>query len=72
MSLSVLAIGAGSLHYQWKKDGQNITDPDCIGVDTSNLRITSFSNAHVGMYTCTIKDDQMSEESHSAQLNLGN
>ena len=72
MSLSVFAIGTGQLKYQWKKDGQNVTDSECIGPDTSNLGITSFSDAHVGWYTCVIKDSQMSVESYPARLDLGN
>ena len=71
VSLSVLAIGTGQLNYQWKKDGQNITDPEYIGFDTSTLGITSVSDAHIGKYTCAVGDNQTSVESKSAQLEIG-
>ena len=71
VSLSVLAIGTGLLKYQWRKDGQDIKDPKCIGVDTSTLGITSVSDAHIGKYTCIVEDSQTSVESKSAQLEIG-
>jgi hypothetical protein len=70
VSLSVSVIGAENLSYQWKKDEHDITDRQCIGIDTSHLTILSFSDAHVGKYTCTIKDNQTSVESNPAQLNF--
>ena len=71
MSLSVSAIGLGSLSYKWKKDGQDITDPECTGVDTSNLTICSFSHEHVGSYMCIVSNHQMTVESNPAELESG-
>ena len=71
VSLSVVAIGAGQLKYQWRRNEQDINDPKCIGVDTSNLGITSVSDVHIGKYTCIVEDSQMSVESKPAQLDLG-
>ena len=71
VSLSVLAIGTGQLKYRWRKDGQDIKDPKCIGVDTRSLGITSVSDAHIGKYTCIVEDSQTSVESKPAQLDLG-
>ena len=71
VSLSVSAIGAGNLNYKWKKDGKDVSDPGCTGVDTSTLTIVPFSSAHVGKYTCTVRDCHRSVESKSAELDFG-
>ena len=65
------AIGAGNLNYKWKKDGKDVTDPGCIGVDTAILTIISFSSVHVGKYTCAVKDSHRMLESNSAELHFG-
>ena len=70
VSLSVSAVGEGNLSYQWKKDDLDITDRRCIGIDTSTLTIISFSDAHVGKYTCTVQDSKTSVQSNPAQLDL--
>ena len=71
VSLSVSAIGAGDLNYKWKKDEKEVSDPGCTGVDTSTLTIVLFSSAHVGKYTCTVRDCYRSVESKSAELYFG-
>ena len=69
------AIGAGDLNYRWKRNGKDITDhePGYTGVNTPTLTIISFSSAHVGNYTCTVKDSRNRvKESDPAQLDFGN
>jgi hypothetical protein len=67
----VYATGAKPRRYEWKRNGQNITNPKCSGVDTSTLSIDYFSPEHEGDYTCIVSDDEESIESLSAELKLG-
>lgn len=72
VTLSVSATGAGTLYYQWMKDKQAIGSdtplPDCTGLDTSTLLISSFAEEHEGSYTCVVKNDDNTLESSSADL----
>ena len=70
--LSVSAVGSGSLSYQWKKNGEDITrdQPDFSGTDTSNLKISSFMPENQGSYTCIVSDGQTFVESNPAELKL--
>ena len=70
MELSVSAIGAGPLQYQWKKDGADITDPGC-GATTQILTIHTFSQDHQGSYICIVSNSLQSVESKAANLALG-
>ena len=72
MILSVSAIGSGSLSYQWKNSGKDITrdQPDFSETDTPNLKISSFMPEHQGSYTCIVSDGQMFVESNPAELKL--
>ena len=65
------ATGADHLSYQWKKDGENITNPKCFGTDTPMLSITEFVKEDEGEYSCLIKNSQSSIESEKANLALG-
>jgi hypothetical protein len=67
----MLAIGAEPLHYQWKMDGADITDPECTGVTTQILIIHTFSQNHQGSYTCIVNNSLQSVESKAAHLALG-
>ena len=49
VTLSVSAVGVGSLSYEWKRDGE------VIGHERI-LTIPSFSPKDQGSYTCTVKD----------------
>ena len=69
--LSVHATGDKPLRYKWKRNGQDITNPKCSGVDTSALSIVHFSPEHEGDYTCVVSDDEENIESISAELKLG-
>ena len=70
VSLSVSAIGPEPLTYKWKKDGEDITDPNCSGMNTPVLTITSFSYETQGKYTCEVKNDHKTITSNSAKLEL--
>ena len=70
VSLSVSAIGPGPLTYKWKKDGVDIIDKDCTGVNEQTLIISSFSLQHEGKYTCEVKSNQKLVKSNPAKLEL--
>ncbi len=69
VSLHVSAIGSGQLSYKWKKDGE-ITDPNCTGVHTAALTISSFSDNSQGDYFCVVKNNNMTIQSNPAKLEL--
>ena len=69
--LSVVAVGAEPLHYKWKKNGEDITDPECTGTNLSTLTIHSFSDVHEGNYSCTIGNNEQCIHSEPANLALG-
>lgn len=73
VTLSVNAAGPGikPFRYKWKRNGQDITNPKCSGVDTPTLSIDEFSSEHEGDYTCIVSDDEDNIESLSAELKLG-
>ena len=70
VSLTVSAIGPGSLSYQWKRDNLkiNLDDEDCTGVDEATLTIRSFSLKHEGHYSCEVKCNGNHIESEPAKL----
>ena len=70
VSLSVSAIGPEPLLYKWKKNGVDINDEDYTGVDEPTLSIRSFTLKHIGNYTCDVKHNMNSIESHPSQLKL--
>ena len=70
VSLSMSAIGPEPLIYKWKKDGVDIIDQECTGVNEQNLIISSYSLQHEGKYTCEVKSNQKSVESNPAKLEL--
>ena len=70
MTLSVSAVGSGSLSYQWKKNKEDVTQPDYTGTDTPTLKISSFVNEHQGSYSCIVSNGQKSVESKLAELML--
>ena len=72
MVLSISAVGSEPLYYKWKKNGEDITDPECTGVNTPILTIGSFSRHHQGNFICIVNNEQMSDKSDPANLALGN
>ena len=72
VTLSVSAVGPGPLLYKWSKDGVDIDDQDCTGVNEPTLIIRSFSLRHEGKYTCEVKhvSNHMFVKSNPAKLEL--
>ena len=71
VTLRMSAIGSGQLSYNWKKNGQDITDSDnCTGTDTAALTITSFTEENQGQYTCIVKNHIKTVESRPTKLKL--
>ena len=71
LSLSVSAIGNGTMSYHWIKDGVAFFDemlPKCSGVNTPILRITSFTKDHTGVYKCVVCNSAGSVESQAIKL----
>ena len=64
------AVGCGPLSYEWKKDGEEITHPECTGTKSDKLTISCFTNMHQGSYACVVKDNYKSLKSESASLAL--
>ena len=70
VTLHVSAVGLGHLRYKWKRDGQDIFDPNCAGIDTSDVTINSFSEMYQGDYACIVMNDNTSVQSSFAKLEL--
>ena len=72
VELSVSAEGSGTLTYQWKKDGNLISDdslPNLNGASTHALTISSFMREHAGSYKCLVSSDSGQKlESKDAEL----
>lgn len=73
MILTVSASGSGhdALSYHWIKDGVALFNemlPNCTGVDTSTLTITSFTAEHEGRYKCVVSSIAGSVESNTVKL----
>ena len=69
--LSVSATGAENLVYQWKKNGQDLTNDRYIGTNTPTLTISKFLPDDQGRYVCGIKNCNSTIESAQADLELG-
>lgn len=63
VTLSVSAVGAGNLTYEWIKDGKHV-------IYSPTLTITSFQPQHQGCYICVVSDGQKSVTSSNATLAL--
>jgi hypothetical protein len=59
----VLAVGNGTLRYQWRKDGA-----DLPGQSSSNLTITGAQLSNNGAYTCVVTDNIGPATTAPAQL----
>ena len=76
VKLSVSVKGSDLVTYQWWKDGKVITTedyPNCTGIDSPTLEISSFIPEYEGSYKCIVshKAADKEVESRSAQLTLG-
>jgi hypothetical protein len=58
MTASASAIGFGTLHYQWRKDGTNLSDGGNIsGATTDLLTISPFNASDEASYDVVVNDD---------------
>ena len=64
-SLTVTATGAGTLSYQWQKDGVDIA-----GATNGNISISNVQSANVGFYRCKVTDSNGLVTSAEASLRL--
>ncbi|HWR55310.1 MAG TPA: immunoglobulin domain-containing protein [Negativicutes bacterium] len=68
--------GSGSLSYQWKRNGSNLTNglatsgATISGATTAALTITNAQPADAGSYTCSISDGVTPLESNTATLTV--
>lgn len=55
VSLHTEAVGAGSLEYQWRKDGVNLQDTPAVwGTQSPTLVFAQVAPADSGQYECTV------------------
>ena len=66
VTFSVTATGTGTLHYQWRYNGTNITDN--LTATTSSLSLTNVQLANGGDYSVVISDDVSTVVSSNATL----
>ncbi len=64
-SFSVVASGAGTLSYQWRRDGADIS-----GATASTYSIASASAANAGSYDCVVTGSCGSTTSNAASLTV--
>ena len=70
VSFTVTACGK-NLSYQWRKDGQDLSDSgEYSGSATSMLSIKSFSHELEGNYSCIVKNSGGEIESEKAKLSF--
>ena len=62
------AVGCGPLSYEWKKDGEAITHPECTGTNSNKLTVSCFTRMHQGNYVCVVKDNHKTLKSECAEL----
>jgi hypothetical protein len=64
-TMSVQTVGGfGTVHYQWKKNGHNLTD----SVDAPAYTIAQLAEADAGYYVCEVSDDYSTLESFPAEI----
>ena len=68
---TVAAEGAGTLAYQWQKDGADLSDGTGIsGTRTAQLAIAGVTEADPGSYRCVVTDDCGTSTSSPAVLTV--
>ncbi len=66
-NFQVAAVGTGSIRYQWRKDGVNVTG---YVATNATLSVTNSQLINQGAYTCLISDDIDSLLSNPATLTI--
>ncbi|MHC4442870.1 MAG: immunoglobulin domain-containing protein [Planctomycetota bacterium] len=70
-SLSVVAEGAGTLSYQWQKDGTDLVDDGrIVGANSANLQISNCGSSDQGDYRCVVSGYCGTETSSAATLTV--
>ena len=70
-AMFTVAAGGGSLSYQWKLNGSDLTDDGRIsGSNTPNLDISNVSTADVGTYTVVVSNSVGTVTSSNATLTV--
>ena len=70
MTMSVQATG-DNLHYQWQKDGNDLSDDRHHGTDTDTLHIVKVEKADSkARYRCSVKNEIGEEFSKEAVLTV--
>ncbi|MGB7567272.1 MAG: InlB B-repeat-containing protein, partial [Chitinivibrionales bacterium] len=64
-SFSVAATGAGTLAYQWRKNGTDIT-----GETKAILKIAAVAITDTGSYTCVVSNDGGKDTSKAARMTV--
>ena len=72
MTFNVTATGAGSLTYQWQRNGADIDPPPAgvSGATTNTLTIANVQESNEGMYRCVVTNAAGSTTSDAAQLTV--
>ena len=69
--LTVAAKGPGKIRYQWKKNGEDITNGNLYqGATNSTLTMNTLQSRHAGQYSCFIESDHGTIESKKVKLTL--
>ena len=56
-TISVTVTNSGTMKYEWRKDEDIISLPNCEGMDTPNLHISFFSSKYEGNYHCIVTNN---------------
>jgi uncharacterized repeat protein (TIGR03803 family) len=71
VTLTVSAVGNQPLSYQWRKNGNNLTDGGRIsGAATSALNLDNLSGGDAGTYSVIVSNSLASESSSGAVLSV--
>lgn len=71
-SMEVLALGKGSLRFQWRRNGERMTTNDAriLGADKANLAFTSLRYLDDAAYDCIVSDACNSVTSRVAGIDI--
>ena len=71
ITLEITARGKGTLSYQWKKDGVDITTDDFEGATSPKMEITAVDIQHEGLYTCVVSNEAGQVVSEQMEVVVG-
>jgi uncharacterized Zn-binding protein involved in type VI secretion len=71
VTLAVEALGTAPLTYQWRFEGQNISDGgDILGANSPTLRLFNAGVAQSGQYYCTVRNNYGLANSDQVLVNV--